>query len=402
MALLLNSIKSHFPIFARQPNLVYLDNAATSQKPQAVVDTITLFYERENANIHRGLYELSATATSRYEEVRKKVSRLISASPGTIAFTKGTTESINIIAQGFLRNKLQKGDNVVISAMEHHANLIPWQQVCYDRGAILKVIPVNSAGELGLSELNGLLDHKTMMLAVTHISNVLGAINPVEEIISIAHKKDIPVLIDAAQSVGHHPVDVQKSGADFLAFSAHKMFGPLGTGVLYAKEEFHSEITPFNFGGGAIKNVEFDKTEFMDYPHKLEAGTANIPGVIGLGTAIDFIAQLDGNETAKHEKGLVIYFKDKLQSVTGASQVGNPLNFGSIVSFQIENIHPHDVAGFLANEHIAVRAGHHCCQPLLESMGVPATVRVSFSIYNTKEDVDTLVEALGGLKKFWS
>lgn len=403
MALSINSIKSQFPIFAHRPELVYLDNAATSQKPQSVTDTVTRFYEKENANIHRGLYELAASATQRYEEVRNKVSRLIGATgPGTIAFTKGTTESINIVAQGYVKKTLQKGDNVVISAMEHHSNLIPWQQICSQQQAFLKLIPVNKTGELVIKELDGLLDNRTKMLAVTHVSNVLGTVNPIEEIVAIAHKKNIPVLIDAAQSVGHLPLDVNQADVDFLAFSAHKMFGPLGTGVLYSKELFHSEIEPFNFGGGSIKNVEFEKTEFLDYPHKLEAGTANIPGVIGLGTAIDFIDELNMEVTANHEKGLSIYFKDKLQSMGGVTLVGNPLNFGSIVSFQVENIHPHDVAGFLANENIAVRAGHHCCQPLLESMGVPATVRVSFSIYNIKDDIDKTIDALGALKKFWS
>ncbi len=399
----LQSIKSHFPIFAHRPELVYLDNAATSQKPLSVIQTITDFYEKENANIHRGLYELSSKATKRYEDVRKKVAALIHAdSPNSIAFTKGTTESINIVAQCFLKKKLVKGDNVVISAMEHHANLIPWQQVCKQSNAILKIIPVNKDGELVLEKLDTLLDSRTKLLAVTHISNVLGTINPIEELIHKAHIKNIPVLVDGAQSVGHHSIDVKVSDVDFLVFSAHKMFGPLGTGVLYGKEDWAKQIDPFNYGGGIIKNVEFEKTEFLDYPHCLEAGTANIPGVIGFGAAIDFIDELDLEETIYHTKNLSEVFKEKIKSLGNIKVVGNAKDSAGIVSFYFENIHPHDVAGFLANENIAVRAGHHCAQPLLESMGVAATVRASFSIYNTVDDVDKTVEALKALKKFWS
>ncbi len=403
MVLPLASLKSQFPIFAHRPELVYLDSAATSQKPKSVIQTITDFYERENANIHRGLYGLSSKATKRYEDVRKKTAALIHAdSPNTIAFTKGTTESINIVAQFFLKKKLVKGDNVVISAMEHHANLIPWQQVCKQAGASLKIIPVNKEGELVLEKLDTLLDNRTKLLAITHISNVLGTINPIEELIHQAHKKNIPVLIDGAQSVGHYSIDVKKLDLDFLVFSAHKMFGPLGTGVLYCKEEWAKHIDPFIYGGGSIKNVEFERTEFLDYPHCLEAGTANIPGVIGLGTAIDFIDELDLEETINHTKKLSDGFKGKIESVGAIKVVGSAKDSSGIVSFYVENIHAHDVAGFLANENIAVRAGHHCAQPLLESMGVPATVRASFSIYNTVDDVDKTVETLRALKKFWS
>ncbi|MEK6783230.1 MAG: cysteine desulfurase [Bacteroidota bacterium] len=403
MSLPLPSIKSYFPIFTHRPELVYLDSAATSQKPQSVIQTITNFYEKENANVHRGLYELSSTATQRYEAVRKKVCSLIGASASkTIAFTKGTTESINIVAQGFLKKNLKAGDKVVITAMEHHANLIPWQQVCKQTNASLGIIQVNDKGELVLEGLIRLLDKRTKFVAVTHISNVLGTINPIEEIISAAHKKNIPVLIDGAQSVGHYPINVKEMDIDFLAFSAHKMFGPLGTGVLYCKEEFASQVDPFIFGGGSIKNVEFGNTEFLDYPHNLEAGTANISGVIGLGASIDFIQELDLNETVDHTKNLSVYLKEKLKSLGTIKLVGNPKHFSGIVSFNVENIHPHDVAGFLANENIAVRAGHHCAQPLLESIGIPATVRASFSIYNTKEDVDKTINALVELKKFWS
>jgi cysteine desulfurase/selenocysteine lyase len=403
MGLSLESIKSQFPIFTHRPELVYLDNAATSQKPKSVIQSMTDFYEKENANVHRGLYELSSKATQRFEGVRKKVSELIGASdPASIAFTKGTTESINIIALSFLKKNLREGDNVVISAMEHHANLIPWQQVCLQRKANLRIIPVNERGDLVLEKVDALLDKETKLVAVTHVSNVLGTINPIEEIISIAHTKKIPVLIDGAQSAGHLPVDVTKIDTDFFAFSAHKMFGPLGVGLLYSKKELATEIDPFIFGGGSIKNVEFNQTEFLDYPYNLEAGTANISGVIGLGASIDFISELDLNETAAYTKNLGTYFKERLKSLGNIQLVGDPKNFTGIVSFNVENIHPHDVASFLANQNIAVRAGHHCAQPLLESMNIPATVRTSFSIYNTKEDVDKITEALVALKKFWS
>ncbi len=268
MALPLKSLKSCFPIFSHRPELVYLDSAATSQKPRSVIETITGFYERDNANVHRGLYELSAQATQRYEGVRRKVSGLIGVSNHkTIAYTKGATEAINIVAHGFLRKNLKKGDNVLISAMEHHANLIPWQQVCDQAQAALEIIPVNEDGELVLKKLEDRLNYRTKLLAVTHISNVLGTINPIEEIISIAHKKNIPVLIDGAQSVGHYPVDVKKWDADFLAFSAHKMFGPLGTGILFCKEEFARQVTPLTYGGGSIKNVEFCKTRSRHSQH---------------------------------------------------------------------------------------------------------------------------------------
>ncbi len=403
MPLSINSLKSHFPIFSHRPELVYLDNASTTQKPQSVIQTITDFYEKENANVHRGLYELSAKATQRYEDVRKKVAELVGAiDPQTIAFTKGATESINIVAQSFLKKKLKEGDNVVISAMEHHANLIPWQQACAQCQATLRITPVDNNGELILEKLNDLLDTRTKLLAVTQISNALGTVNPIEEIFSVARKKNIPVLIDGAQSVGHIPIDLKKLDLDFLVFSAHKMFGPLGTGVLYCKKELTDQIDPYNFGGGSIKNVEFEHTEFLDYPYNLEAGTANVSGVIGLGAAIDFITSLDLSETSNHTRHLSSYFRERLRSLRTIKLIGNPRKNSGIVSFQMESIHPHDVASFLANKNIAVRAGHHCAQPLLESMGIPATVRVSFSIYNTKEDADKTIVALIELKKFWS
>ncbi|MBK5278259.1 MAG: cysteine desulfurase, partial [Bacteroidia bacterium] len=344
MSLPIESLKSYFPIFTHRPELVYLDSAATSQKPSSVVQSITNFYEKENANVHRGLYELSSKATQRYEDVRNKVGSLIGANSTNIAFTKGTTESINIVAQCYLKKNLKAGDKVLISAMEHHANLIPWQQVCKQTGASLEIIPVNDQGELVLDGLKSLLAERTKLVAITHISNVLGTINPVEEIISAAHKINIPVLIDGAQSVGHMPVDVKKMDVDFLVFSSHKMFGPFGTGILYCKEEFTQQLDPFNYGGGSIKNVQFAETEFLDFPHNLEAGTTNIAGIIGLGTAIDFIQQLDLVETFNHERKLSAYFKERASTLAQIQFVGEPKNFNGIVSFLVKNIHPHDVA----------------------------------------------------------
>ncbi len=402
MSLPIPQLKPLFPLFKKRPDLVYVDNAATTQKPESVIETITQFYQHENANIHRGLYELSSSATQRYEGIRKKVKDFIGAkSEKEIAFTKGTTESINIVANS-LTDVISEGDNIVISEMEHHANLIPWQQACKRRKANLRVIPVNENGDLELDQLDALLDSRTKMLAVTHVSNTLGTINPIQEIVSIAHQHNIPVLIDAAQSVGHYPINVSSLDADFLVFSAHKMFGPMGTGVLYAKEKYHSMIQPLNFGGGAIREVSFGRTTFMDYPHNLEAGTPHVAGVIGLGAAIDFVNRLDLIETSGHTHWLASAFRSKLQSLDFVKLVGHPKNYGTIVSFVVEGIHAHDVAGFLAEHQIAVRAGHHCTQPLHARLGLQATVRVSFSIYNTMEDVDKIIDALHELKKFWS
>ena len=402
MSLPLSRIKSLFPIFAEKPNLVYLDNAATTQKPGSVIETVTNFYRHENANIHRGLYELSSSATQRYEDVRKKVKDFIGAkTEKEIAFTKGATESINIVANSWT-NILNEGDNIIISGMEHHANLIPWQQLCKHKKANLLVISVSEDGDLALDQLNDLLDNRTKMLAITHLSNTLGTINPIHDIISKAHQHNVPVLIDAAQSVGHHPMNVGELDADFLVFSAHKMFGPMGTGVLYVKEKYHPRIQPFNFGGGAIREVTLGETSFMDFPFGLEAGTQHVAGVLGLGAAIDFINQLDLNETSNDATQLAFFLRDRLQSLGFVKVVGHPKKFGSIVSFVVDGIHPHDAAGFLAEHQIAVRAGHHCTQPLHEMMGLMATVRVSFSIYNTVEEVDKIIAALLELKKFWS
>jgi cysteine desulfurase / selenocysteine lyase len=391
-------MKEHFPIFHSQPELVFLDNASTTQKPQMVVDCEREFYERQNANIHRGFYALSANATQRYEAVRKQVADFIgAASANEIAFTKGATESINIVANSF-SDQLRPGDNVVVTAMEHHANFIPWQQLCNRTGAEFRVVPITSNGDLDLSVLESLLDTQTKILAITHISNVLGTINPIKEIVELAHKKNIPVLVDAAQSAGHIPVHVKSLNVDFLSFSAHKMFGPMGVGVLYAKAEHHAKLGPLNFGGGIVKSVRVEETEFLEFPQCVEAGTPNVAGVLALGSALEFLATFDSNQTFEQGQQLAQEFKQQVELYKVAHVVGNPAQAASIVSFTVGDIHPHDVAAFLAEHNIAVRAGHHCAQPLLDALGIPATVRVSFSIYNTMDDVRVIVQALRELK----
>jgi cysteine desulfurase/selenocysteine lyase len=390
-------VKEHFPIFHEHPNLIFLDSASTSQKPQAVIDCEREFYERENANIHRGLYALSAEATQRYERVRKQVADFIGAeSSHEIAFTKGTTESINVVANSF-RKSLGKGDNVVVTVMEHHANLIPWQQLCLETGAEFRMAAITQTGDLDLTALASLIDDRSKILTVTHISNVLGTINPIDEVIGLAHQKNIPVLVDAAQSVGHVPIDVKKLDIDFLTFSAHKMYGSMGVGVLYAKSKHHTMIQPLNFGGGIVKNVSQAKTDFLEFPRNVEAGTPNVGGVVGLGAAIEFLKKLDWKILRDHAHKLARQFRQQIELHQFARPVGNPKEISSIVSFVVDGVHPHDVAAFLAERNIAVRAGHHCAQPLHDALDVAATVRASFSIYNTNEDVTSIVEALKDL-----
>jgi cysteine desulfurase/selenocysteine lyase len=395
-------IRNLFPVFKNNPELVYADSAATAQRPHSVIEAVADFEKHGVANIHRGMYKLSEEATQRYEATREKAARFVGATEAScITFTKGTTESINTIAFGFLRNQLQAGDEVIISAMEHHANLIPWQEVCKEKNARLVILPVTDRSELVMDKLPGLFSSKTRFLAITHISNTLGTINPVKEIIRIAHDHEVPVLVDAAQSIAHYPVNVQTLDVDFLVFSAHKMFGPFGVGVLYVNPKYRAKIRPLNFGGGAVRHVAFDETLLLDYPYHLEAGTQNISGVIGLSAAIDFIETLSVDSLLNELSDL------RLRLETGLKQeefriIGEAPEKSPIVSFIHDHIHPHDIATFLASKNIAVRAGHHCTQTLLDYLGIPATVRVSFSVYNTQEDVDRILEALHDMKKFWS
>lgn len=397
------AIKSQFPLFANHPDLVYFDNAATTQKPQAVIQAISQFYETQNANIHRGVYQLSAQATQAYEGVRAQVARFIGAANSQdIAFTAGTTDSINRVARGFLHPRLQAGDNIVVSALEHHANLIPWQMLARERGAELRVIPLDKNGELHWSAFTKLLDKRTQLLAVTAICNSIGTVNPVAELIDWAHQKNVPVLVDGAQSTGLYPLEVQALGVDFYTFSAHKMFGPFGTGALYVHPRHQAAFQASIFGGGMIRRVKYTETEFLDFPKNQEAGTPNIGGVIGLGAAVSFCEKLDQVACVEHLKQLAHYAREVLKTVEGLQVVGQAKAFGGIVSFTLDGVHPHDLAQFLGAEGIAVRAGHHCTQPLLESMGLAATTRASFSIYNSTDEIDHMVATLKEIKKFWS
>ncbi len=396
-------IRSEFPIFSHHPELIYLDNAATTQKPEAVIRATSDFYQKENANIHRGIYELAANASQKYEQVRRTVASFIGAErPESIVYTSGTTEGINLVAQSFLAGRLQPGDEVVISAMEHHANLIPWQQVCKMQGAKLRVIPVSEAGEIDLAVFKKMLSERTKMVALVHVSNTLGTINPVEEMIEMAHSRDIPVLLDGAQSVAHYPLDVQALDVDFFVFSGHKIFGPTGTGILYGKPEHLENMEPVTFGGDMINSVSFETTTFAAVPQRFEAGTTNIAGVIGLGAAIDFLMKFDKNDILAHLKNLTETATDALRQIDGLKIIGTAQNKSAIVSFTLGNVHPHDVATFLGSENIAVRAGNHCTQPLMDFYGLPGTTRASFSIYNTAEEALRLAEALKDIQRFFA
>lgn len=396
-------MKSRFPIFTEYPDLVYLDSAATTQKPDTVIAAIADFYRRGNANIHRGVYPLAAKATVRFEESRDKVQRFINAGKREeVLFTAGTTAGTNLVAQSFVQPKLQKGDNVIISAMEHHANLIPWQVVCQQAEAELRVIPMTTKGELDLKAYRNLLSQKTRMVALGHISNTLGTINPVEDMILEAKQKDVPVLLDVAQSIAHYPIDVQALEADFVVFSGHKLFGPTGIGILYGKEEWLNQMQPYQYGGDMIREVTYSSTTFAGIPNKFEAGTPNIAGAIGLGAAIDFLNAIDRAAALRDLKHIQAYAAASLLALPGLSLIGTAKERTAIFSFALDGIHPHDIASFLGEENIATRAGHHCTQPIMDFFGLPATTRASFSIYNTKHDVDRLVQTLGEIQAFFS
>lgn len=391
-------IRKDFPILSRKVNgkpLVYFDNAASSQKPQTVIDATNKYYSFENANIHRGVHYLSQEATSAYEAVREKVRAFINAEKShEIIFTKGTTDSINLVASSFGRTFLAEGDEVLISAMEHHSNIVPWQMVCEERKAKLKVVPINDNGELLMDEFRKLLTKKTKLVAVTHISNSLGTINPVKEIIAEAHKKDITVLIDGAQAIHHTKVDVKELDCDFYVFSAHKIYGPTGVGILYGKEELLHTMPPYQGGGDMIKTVTFEKTTYNELPHKFEAGTPNIAGGIAFGAAIDYVNTLGIENIAAYEHELTNYALQQLNTVPSIKFIGNAKERASVISFLLEGIHPYDAGVILDKMGIAVRTGHHCTQPLMDRFKISGTVRASFAFYNTKEEVDVLVKGL--------
>ncbi len=394
-------IKKEFPIFTREINgksLIYLDSASTSQKPQVVIDTEKNYYERMNANVHRGVYQLSEEATLAYEDAHRKVARLINAKFKEIIFTKNTTESVNLVAYT-LGQTLKKGDEILITVMEHHSNLVPWQQVAKRTGATLKAIAVDKKGQLIIDE--ELFTKKTKIVAFSHVSNVLGTINPVKDIIKKAHAVNALVVLDAAQSVPHMPVDVQELDVDFMAFSSHKMLGPTGIGVLYGKQALLENLDPFLFGGDMIREVKMEDSTFNDLPWKFEAGTPHIAGGIALGAAVDYLMNIGLKNIEQHERELLAYAHEQLSKVKGITIYGptNLIHKGGIISFNIEGIHSHDVASILDTEGICIRGGHHCAMPLMKNMDLAATCRVSFYLYNTKEDIDRLVKALEKVKK---
>jgi cysteine desulfurase / selenocysteine lyase len=390
--------RHHFPLLRQVVNgkpLVYFDNAATSQKPQVVIDAMMKYYEEENSNIHRGVHYLSAQATLAYEAVRKKVRDFLHAAyEREIIFVRGTTEAINLVAYSYGRQHVGKGDEVLVSTMEHHSNIVPWQILCEEKEAFLRVIPITDSGEILLEDYERLLTDRTRIVALTHVSNALGTINPIKEMIAMAHRRGIPVLIDGAQAVPHMKVDVQELNCDFYAFSSHKMFGPTGVGILYGRQELLEAMPPYQSGGDMIKSVTFAKTIYNDLPHKLEAGTPNIGGGIGLGAAIDYLNQLDMQSIVRFEHDLLVYATEQLASIERVRIVGTAKEKAGVVSFVMDGIHPHDIGTILDLEGIAIRTGHHCAQPVMQRFGIPATARASFAFYNTKEEVDALVKGI--------
>ncbi len=400
-------IRAQFPILSQTVNgkpLVYFDNGATSQKPQAVIDSIVEYYSKYNANIHRGVHTLSQLATDAYEQARFKIQKHFNAKQAyEIIFTSGTTESVNLVANGFA-SLLQKGDEIIVSALEHHSNIVPWQMLCEHTGAILKVIPMNIHGELIMEEYDKLLSNKTKLVCCNHISNALGVLNPIEEIIQKAHAVGAAVLIDGAQSCPHIKPDVQALDVDFYVTSAHKMCGPTGVGMLYGKEEWLRKLPPYEGGGEMIATVTFEKTTYADLPHQFEAGTPNICGGIAFGAAIDYMNEVGFDNIAKHEHELLVYGTKRLQEIEGVTIYG-PTDLtkkASVISFNIENIHPYDIGTIIDKLGIAVRTGHHCAQPIMDFFKIPGTIRASFAFYNTKEEIDIFVEAVKKAKMMLS
>ena len=393
----INKIRADFPILTEKVNgkqLVYFDNGATSQKPQIVIDAIAKYYQEINANIHRGVHKLSQLATDAYEESRGKIQKHINAKfPYEVIFTSGTTHGINAVSNGFA-SILKVGDEVLVSALEHHSNIVPWQMLCEKTGAILKVIPMNDEGELIISEFDKLLSDKTKIVTVNHISNALGTLNPIKYIIDKAHQVGAAVLIDGAQAVPHLKPDVQELDCDFYVFSGHKICGPTGTGILYGKEEWLRKLPPYQGGGEMIKEVTFEKTTYADLPHKFEAGTPNIAGGIVLGTAIDYLNEIGFDNIAAYEHELLEYGTKKLLEIEGLKIFGTAKEKTSVISFNIEGIHPYDIGTIIDNKGIAVRTGHHCAQPIMDFFKIPGTIRASFAFYNTKEEIDIMVEAI--------
>jgi len=392
------AIREQFPVLNREVKgrpLVYFDNAATSQKPQEVIDALVNYYSNYNANIHRGIHTLAEEATAAFEETRDAVQQFIhSPSREQIIFTRGTTEGINLVAYTWGRQNIKSGDEIIISAMEHHSNIVPWQILCEEKGAILKIIPVNDAGELLMDAYRKLLGPRTKLVSVVHASNVLGTINPVKQIIELAHAAGAVVLVDGAQSAVHMDIDVQEMDCDFFAFSAHKIYGPTGVGILYGKKKILESMPVFMGGGEMIKEVTFAKTTYNDLPYKFEAGTPNIADTIAFKTALQFLKNTGKEKIRKHEHELLLYATNRLEQIPGLRIIGRAREKVSVISFVIENAHPQDIGILLDNRGIAVRTGHHCAEPLMQRFNIPGTIRASFAVYNTKEEVDELVSGL--------
>jgi cysteine desulfurase/selenocysteine lyase len=400
------AIRRDFPILDIQVGkkpLVYLDNAATAQKPQQVTDIIQRYYMMQNANIHRGVHYLSQSATDAYEESRRKIARFFNATtPEEIVFVRGTTEAINLVAQTWGRSNVKEGEEILISELEHHANIVPWQILCEEKGAHLKVIPIDDRGRLDLAAFEKLLTRATRLLAIGHVSNAIGTVNPIEKMIRRAHALNIPVLVDGAQSAPHMPIDLQALGCDFYVCSGHKLYGPTGIGILYGKYSILESMPPYQGGGDMIQSVSFEKTTYKAPPERFEAGTPNIAGVVGLGAAIDYVEHVGRERIVRHETDLIAYAEDRLARVPGLKIIGSPEMRAGALSFVIDGAHPHDIGTILDSEGIAIRAGHHCAQPLMKRLGLPSTARASFACYNTHEEIDALENATRKVHKLFN
>jgi cysteine desulfurase/selenocysteine lyase len=400
------NVRKDFPILSRMVHgnkLVYLDNAATSQKPRAVIDAISNYYEDENSNIHRGVHFLSQLATEGYENARSTIQKFVNAAEAReIIFVRGTTEGINLVAQTYGRAHVGAGDEVLISAMEHHSNIVPWQILCEEKRAHLRVAPINDQGELVLEEFEKLLTARTKIVAVTHVSNALGTINPLAAIIAMAHRRNIPVLVDGAQAVPHIPVDVQALDCDFYAFSGHKVYGPTGIGALYGKAALLEAMPPYQGGGDMISSVTFEKTTYNKLPYKFEAGTPDVAGVIGMGAGIEYLNRLGIDRVADHEHELLAYATKMIAAIPGIRLIGTAQEKTGVLSFVMDDVHPHDIGTILDQQGIAIRTGHHCAQPVMERFAVPATARASFAVYNTKEEIDALAAGIQKVKEVFA
>ena len=399
-------LKKEFPILSKKiknKSLIYLDNASTTQKPKSVIDAIQNYYESTNSNIHRGVHHLSQKATEEYEGSREKIQHFIGAdSSKEIIFVRGATEAVNLVANSYVKPLLSEGDNIIISQMEHHANIVPWQILAKEKKAEIRIIPINNAGELIIGEIEKLIDEKTKFISLNHVSNSLGTINPVHDLIQKAHQNNIRIMIDGAQAVQHMKVNVAELDVDFYCFSGHKMYGPTGIGILYGKKEILEKMEPYQGGGDMIKSVTFEKTIYNDVPHIFEAGTPNIVGAIGLGKAVEFIEDVTVEKIEKHELDLLHYATGKINQIEGVKIIGNSEEKASVISFVMEGIHPHDIGTIMDNLGIAIRAGHHCTQPVMDFYDIPATARASFAIYNTKEDVDKLIDGIQKTKEVFA